>query len=49
MFNRDASKIKFIPQDGMKVLLTGRITVYEATGGYQVYVSDMIEDGVGNL
>lgn len=49
MFNRDASKIKFVPQDGMKVLLTGRITVYEATGGYQVYVSDMIEDGVGNL
>lgn len=49
MFSRDASKIKFVPQDGMKVFITGRITVYEATGGYQIYVSDMIEDGVGNL
>lgn len=49
MFNRDARKINFTPADGMKVLIAGRITVYEATGGYQVYVSDMLEDGVGNL
>lgn len=49
MFSSNASKINFIPQDGMKVLIVGRITVYEATGGYQVYVSDMMEDGVGNL
>ena len=33
----------------MKVLVTGKISVYEANGGYQIYVSDMIEDGVGNL
>lgn len=49
MFSSNASKINFVPQDGMKVLITGRITVYEATGGYQVYVNDMMEDGVGNL
>lgn len=49
MFSSNASKINFIPQDGMKVLITGRITVYEATGGYQIYVNDMMEDGIGNL
>ena len=49
MFNNLASKIKFIPTDGMKVLVECRIGVYEATGAYQVYVSNMLEDGVGNL
>ena len=41
--------IKFIPKDGMKVLVRGRVTVYEATGGYQIYVEEMTEDGIGNL
>ena len=49
MFTSSASKLKFIPMDGMKVLVTGKVTVYEATGGYQIYVTDMLEDGVGNL
>lgn len=49
MFRTSASKLNFTPTDGMKVLVTGRITVYEATGGYQIYVEDMMEDGVGNL
>jgi len=49
MFSSFASKIKFIPTDGMKVLVECRIGVYEATGAYQVYVSNMLEDGVGNL
>ncbi len=49
MFSSSASKMKFLPEDGMKVLVTGRISVYEATGGYQIYVDEMIEDGVGNL
>ena len=49
MFYSQASKISFTPEDGMKVLVTGRISVYEATGGYQIYVDDMIQDGVGNL
>lgn len=49
MFQSSASKLQFLPCDGMKVLVTGKITVYEATGGYQIYVSDMLEDGVGNL
>lgn len=49
MFASNASKIKFMPTDGMKVLVTGKISVYPATGGYQIYVNDMVEDGVGNL
>ncbi len=49
MFSSSASKLKFVPQDGMKVLVECKIGVYEATGNYQVYVSDMMEDGLGNL
>lgn len=49
MFASSTRKIKFIPQDGMKVLVTGKISVFEANGGYQIYVNDMLEDGVGNL
>lgn len=49
MFASDAGKLKFSPVDGMKVLVECRIGVYEATGNYQVYVTDMMEDGLGNL
>lgn len=49
MFASSVKNIKFVPSDGMKVLVTGRISVYEATGGYQIYVDSMVEDGVGNL
>lgn len=49
MFSSNTKKIKFLPQDGMKVLVTGKISVFEANGGYQIYINDMIEDGVGNL
>ncbi len=49
MFSRNASKLDFKPIDGTKVLVTGRISVYEQTGNYQIYIDQMIEDGVGNL
>ena len=49
MFSRDAKNITFEPKEGTKVLVVGRISVYESTGNYQIYVSEMIEDGVGNL
>lgn len=49
MFKANASKLDFKPADGSKVLLVGRISVYEAVGNYQIYVDKMIEDGVGNL
>ena len=49
MFSSSAKKLLFKPVDGSKVLVTGRISVYESTGGYQIYVDEMQEDGVGNL
>ena len=49
MFASQTKKIKFVPQDGMNVLVTGKISVFEANGGYQIYVNEMLEDGVGNL
>jgi len=49
MFLNNTYKLKFMPSDGMKVLVTGRISVYESSGAYQIYVDDMLEDGIGNL
>ena len=49
MFSSSADKLRFEPEDGMKVLVSGRVTVYEATGGYQIYVDQMDLDGIGNL
>ena len=40
MFSRDAKNITFEPKEGTKVLVVGRISVYEATGNYQIYVSE---------
>ena len=49
MFGANAKKLNFVPMDGTKVLVVGRISVYESTGNYQIYASEMMEDGVGNL
>lgn len=49
MFATNANLLKFEPEDGMKVLVCGRVTVYETTGGYQIYVEQMDLDGIGNL
>ncbi|MGR3741645.1 exodeoxyribonuclease VII large subunit [Companilactobacillus sp. DQM5] len=49
MFKTSFSKLKFIPEEGMKVLVTGRISVYEPSGTYQIYVESMEPDGVGAL
>ncbi len=49
MFSYQTGSLKFSPVDGMKVLVTGKIAVYEPTGGYQIYVSEMEQDGLGNL
>ena len=49
MFSSSAKKLLFKPMDGSKVLVTGRISVYESTGNYQIYVDDMQLDGLGNL
>ena len=49
MFRNNAMKINFKPNDGDKVLVVGKIGVYEASGNYQIYVEEMALDGVGNL
>lgn len=49
MFASQVNKLNFVPEDGMKIMAIGRISVYEATGGYQIYVDSMMPDGVGNL
>ena len=49
MFSTYTKKLNFMPTEGMKVMVAGSISVYEATGNYQIYVNDLIEDGIGNL
>ena len=41
--------MKFLPENGMKVLVKGEISLYEASGQYQLYVKSMAPDGVGDL
>ncbi len=49
MFARQASRLKFVPENGMKVIVNGRISVFERDGVYQIYVDDMQPDGAGAL
>lgn len=49
MFQSNFQKIKFKPENGMKVLVTGRVEVYEQTGEYQINIENMQPDGVGAL
>ena len=49
MFASQTNSVQFEPVDGTKVLVRGRISVFPSTGNYQIYVDEMIEDGVGNL
>lgn len=49
MFKSAAEKINFKPEDGMNVLVTGRISVYPSGGNYQIYIDTMEQDGLGNL
>ena len=49
MFSYNASKLKFNLEDGMKVLVKGKVSVFESTGNYQIYVEELMEDGLGNL
>lgn len=47
MFSSAASRLKFEPEDGMSVILSGSISVYERDGVYQLYVNDIHPDGAG--
>lgn len=49
MFKSYAQKLKFEPKDGMKVLIVGRVSVFERDGVYQLYANIMEEDGLGDL
>lgn len=48
MFRTSASRLKFVPYDGLQVICTGSISVYEKDGNYQLYVNDMQPDGLGS-
>ncbi len=49
MFAPAARRLRFSPQNGMGVVARGRVSVYEPTGQYQLYVEDLQPDGVGAL
>ncbi len=47
MFKFENKKLTFLPKNGMKVILRGKVSLYEATGKYQLYVTDMFLSGEG--
>ena len=49
MFKASAARLRFRPENGMKVIAMGRITVYPRDGAFQLYCSAMSMDGVGDL
>jgi len=49
MFRSSAAKLKFRPENGMKILAKGSISVFEKTGVYQLYITEMKQDGAGDL
>ncbi len=49
MFRNNASKVKFRVDNGLRVIVRGRVSLYEAAGSYQIFVDDMQPDGAGAL
>ena len=49
MFRSQFSKVKFTPEEGMKLCVTGHVGLYERSGRYQIYIDTMEPDGVGSL
>lgn len=49
MFRQSASRLRFVPENGMKVLIRGSVGIYERDGIYQIYCEDMIPEGLGEL
>ena len=49
MFRSNAAKLRFRPENGMKVLARGSISIFEKTGVYQLYISELKQDGIGDL
>jgi len=49
MFSSFAKSLRFEPKDGMKLVVQGNVSLYENTGQYQIYISDMHPEGAGSL
>ena len=49
MFKGSALRIRFRPENGMKVIAMGRISVFPRDGAYQLYCMSMVVDGIGDL
>lgn len=49
MFRSKFSKVKFTPEEGMKLCVTGHVGLYERSGRYQIYIDTMEPDGLGSL
>ena len=49
MFKGSAMRLRFRPENGMKVLVTGRVTVFPRDGAYQLYCNTMTPEGAGDL
>ena len=49
MFKTYTANLKFVPKDGMKVMILGTVSVFERDGVYQIYCKAMQEDGMGSL
>ena len=49
MFRSSAAKLRFRPENGMRIIAKGNVSVFEKTGVYQLYITEMKQDGAGDL